>query len=169
MDFLIRPAIERDLEAINRIYNDEVLHRTATWDLEPWPIEQRRAWFAEHEADATQPVLVADSGGECVGFAYLSIYRPRVGYRFTRESTVYVDTSAHRRGIGRALLGALIEAARVQPVHALVAVIEASNVASVELHRVLGYVEDGRRLQVGHKFGRWLDSVEMELLLDFEP
>lgn len=169
MDHRIRPALDRDLEAINRVYNDEILHRTNTWELEPWPIERRREWFIEHESDPTLTVLVAEVEGECAGFAYLSLYRPRAGYRYTRESTVYVDLRYHRMGIGRALMEALLEVARAQPVRALLAVIEASNVASIELHRVLGYEQDAVRRQVGRKFGRWLDSVEMELLLPFEP
>jgi len=169
VDVRIRPAVEADLEAINRIYNDEILHRTNTWELEPWPIERRREWFAEHKADPTLAVLAAEVEGECVGFSYLSLYRPRAGYRYTRETTVYVDLPYHRRGIGRALMTELLEVARAQPVRALLAVIEASNVASIELHRAFGYERDALRKQVGRKFGRWLDSVEMELVLPFEP
>jgi L-amino acid N-acyltransferase YncA len=169
VDVRIRPALEPDLGAINRIYNDEILHRTNTWELEPWPIERRQEWFAEHEADPTLTVLAADVDGECVGFAYLSLYRPRAGYRYTRESTVYVDLAFHRRGVGRALMTELLLIAHEQPVRALLAVIEASNIASIELHRAFGYEQNAVRKQVGRKFGRWLDSVEMELVLPFEP
>ena len=170
---MIRRARASDLPAINRIYNDEILHGVATWDTEPWPDERRTAWFAEHEADPTTPVLVAevngDGGPETAGFAYLSIYRPRIGYRYTRESTVYVDPRYHRRGFGRRLMEPLIEEARRLELHVLLGVIEASNLASIELHRALGYEETTRLREVGYKFDRWLDSVTMELLLPRPP
>ena len=161
--FTIRPATAADLAAINRIYNDEVLHGTATWDEQPWSAEQRRAWLEDR--DASTPVLVAEAGGEVAGFGYLSQYRPKVGYRFTREDTVYVDPRFHRRGIGGELLVALIEAARRSDVHALIAVIEATNIASVALHERYRFELIGTEREVGFKFGRWLDSVYMELLL----
>ena len=170
---VIRRARESDLPAINRIYNDEILHGVATWDTEPWSDERRTAWFAEHEADPTTPVLVAEvdteGGAETVGFAYLSIYRPRIGYRYTRESTVYVDPRYHRRGLGRLLMEPLIEEARRLELHVLLGVIESGNVASIELHRALGYEEVSRLRDVGRKFDRWLDSVTMELLLPRPP
>ena len=146
--FTIRPATAADLAAINRIYNDEVLHGTATWDEQPWSAEQRRAWLEDR--DASTPVLVAEAGGEVAGFGYLSQYRPKVGYRFTREDTVYVDPRFHRRGIGGELL---------------VALIEATNIASVALHERYRFELIGTEREVGFKFGRWLDSVYMELLL----
>lgn len=172
-DAVIRPARESDLPAINRIYNDEILHGVATWDTEPWPLERRQAWFEEHAADLTTPILVAEvngeDGAETVGFAYLSIYRPRIGYRYTRESTVYVDPRYHRLGLGRRLMEPLIEEARRLELHVLLGVIEAGNVASIELHRTLGYEEVARFRDVGRKFDRWLDSVTMELLLPRPP
>ena len=164
---IIRPAVEADLEALNRIFNNEVLRGTATWDEEPWSIERRRAWLAEH--DDSTPVLVAEADGLVAGFAYLSYYRRQSGYRFTRENTVYVDPPHHRRGIGRRLLAALIAEARRAGMHAIIAMIEAENEASIALHRELGFEAIGRLREVGFKFGRWLDDVEMLLLLDDEP
>jgi phosphinothricin acetyltransferase len=164
---LVRPAEERHLRGINEIYNDEVLHGTATWEDVPWPIERRREWFAEH--DDRHPVFVAvdpkASDGEIAGFGYLSAYRPKIGYRFTREDTVYVHPDHRGEGVGRLLLGSLIEEARRLGVHVIYAVIEASNAASIELHRALGFEQTGFRREAGFKFGRWLSSVEMEIVL----
>src|SRR5688572_15836915 len=172
-DAVIRRAQASDLPSITRIYNDEIRNGVATWDTEPWPDERRAGWFAEHETDPTIPILVAEvdteGGPETVGFAYLSIYRPRVGYRYTRESTVYVDPRYHRRGLGRRLMEPLIEEARRLELHVLLGVIEAGNTASIELHRALGYEEASRLRDVGRKFDRWLDSVTMELLLPRPP
>ncbi len=163
---LVRHAAASDLGAINRIYNHELLHGTATWDEEPWSIEQRREWFEQH--DQSTPVLVAELDGGVVGFAYLSLYRPKVGYRFTRENTVYVEEGHQGRGVGRRLLEALLEEARRGGVHAVIAVIEAENAVSIRLHERLGFELIGTEREVGFKFGRWLDSVYMELLLGGE-
>lgn len=160
----IRPAAAADLPAINRIYNDEVLHGTATWDETPWTPEQRERWFGQH--DASTPVLVAEVDGAVAGFAYLSRYRTKRGYRFTREDTVYVDAPYHRRGIGVRLLEALLDEARGAGMHAVIAVIEAENAVSIRLHERFGFVRAGYLREAGFKFGRWLDCVEMELLLE---
>lgn len=165
----IRPATTADLDAINGIYNHEVLHGVATWDEAPWSAEARLAWF-EERTRLGDPVLVAQlhtagRAGGGVGFGYLSPYRARTGWRFTAEDTLYVAPQAQRQGIGAALLGALVEAARARGLHALVAVIEAGNVGSIALHARFGFVEAGRKREVGFKFSRWLDLVEMELLL----
>ena len=165
----IRPVTLGDLEGLQRIYNHEILHGVATWDLEPWTDIERRAWIEEHAADATLSAVVADVGGEVAGFAYFSTYRGKVGYRYTRETSVYVDERYHRRGIGRALMESQIETARGLGLHALMAVIEASNDASITLHAALGFERVALKREVGRKFGRWLDSVEMELLLPVTP
>lgn len=160
----IRPATHADLEAINRIYNHEVRTGVATWDEQPWPATLREAWFADRDP-ATEPVLVAVRAGSVVGFGYLSQYRARSGYRFTREDTLYIDPAHQRHGVGRALLAALIAAAREAGMHTLVAVIEAENVASIELHAHAGFTVAGRKREAGFKFARWLDVVELQLLL----
>jgi len=162
-DLVIRRAAERDLDAINAIYNREVREGVATWELDEWPAARRREWFREH--DDASPVFVAESGGAVVGFAYLSTYRGRRGYQYTRENTVMVDPAYHRMGIGRLLLGRAVEAGRALGLRTIVAWITSSNVASVELHRSLGYTVVGEEVETGRKFGAWHSAVEMQLLL----
>jgi phosphinothricin acetyltransferase len=169
VDALIRTARAEDIPAIQRIYNREILEGVATWDIEPWSDAVRAAWLDEHLADPTLPVVVADLEGDVAGFAYFTTYRGKVGYRYTRETSVYVDPRYHRHGLGRALMASQIATARRVGLHALMAVIEASNEASIALHRELGFVEVARKREVGRKFGRWLDSVEMQLLLPLDP
>lgn len=161
----IRPAVRADLPGIHAIYNDAILNTTATWDEEPWPFERREAWWAEHEADPTTPVLVADANGTVAGFSCLSWYRPKRGYRFTREDTIYVHPDWQGRGLGRALLSALIERARELGLHVLLAVIEATNEPSIRLHASLGFEVVGTERETGFKFGRWLDATTMQLTL----
>ncbi|MCC7365394.1 MAG: N-acetyltransferase [Dehalococcoidia bacterium] len=162
----VRAATQADLAAIQRIHSQAVLETTATWDEEPWPWEQRLHWFQEHEADPTTPVFVAEVGGEVAGFSYLSWYRPKVGYRFTREDTVYVDPAFHRKGVGRLLVGRVVEAARELGLHSLIAAIEAENVASIELHRAHGFAVVGTERETGYKFGRFLSATYMQLMLE---
>ena len=160
----IRPATEADLPAINAIYNREVLEGLATWELDPWPAERRLAWFRAR--DEQEPVLVAELDGQLVGFTYLTRYRGRRGYRFTRENTVFVHPDYQRRGLGRLLLAAIIQAARDLNLRTLVAFIDDDNTGSIQLHRALGYEQTGRESETGHKFGQWRSSVELQLMLD---
>ncbi|MEX2230472.1 MAG: N-acetyltransferase family protein [Dehalococcoidia bacterium] len=159
----IRRAAEADLEAINAIYNWEVEHGVATWELDPWPFARRIEWFRAR--DHEEPVLVAERDGSLVGFAYLTRYRGRRGYRFTRENTVFVAPAHQRTGIGRALLGALLDEARALGLHTVLAFIDAANVGSIELHLALGYARVGAEHESGHKFDEWRSSVELQLML----
>jgi phosphinothricin acetyltransferase len=163
----IRPAEARDLAAINGIYDHDILHGTATWDEAPWTLEQRQEWFAEH--DGTTPVLVAEVEGKVAGFAYLSWYRPKTGYRYTREDTIYIDEAFRGKGIGNLLLNALLERARALDLRCIIGVITSDNATSIALHRRYGFEDAGTTRQVGYKFGRWLDSVTMQLLLPGGP
>lgn len=160
---VIRPAERADLPAINSIYNEEIRTGVATWDYEPWTIEARTRWFEEH--DPAEPVLVATVGDAIAGFAYLSWYRSKAGYQYTRENTLYIDPTYQRRGLGARLLEALIDQARARHIRALIAQIETSNEASIALHERYGFVRLGIEQQVGYKFGRWLDAQPMQLLL----
>jgi len=161
---IVRPCREDDLEAVNRIYNREVREGIATWELDEWSAERRLEWFRAR--DDEEPVLVVDLGGEIAGFAYLTKYRGRRGYRFSRENTVFIDTPYQRRGLGRLLLGELVERARWMGLRTVLAFIDTENVGSIELHRALGYTEVGAEFETGHKFGTWRSGVEMQLLLD---
>lgn len=160
----IRPATTADLPAINAIYNREILEGVATWDLEPWPAEARRAWFYEHTHPG-EVVLAAEAGGEVVGFGYIERYRVRLGYQFTREDTVYVRPDFQRAGVGRRLLVALLDEARRTGMHAVVARIEAGNTGSIALHRSLGFEVLGEERETGRKFDRWLSLVQMQIVL----
>ena len=108
-------------------------------------------------------------GETLIGFAYLTDYRgSRGGFRYTRESTVYIDTEYQRKGIGKQLLSHLIEEARRLELHVLIAWIDSANVGSILLHESLNFERIGIEPETGYKFGEWRSNVEMSLLLDFE-
>lgn len=159
----IRDATPADLEAIDTIYNHYVRTSTATYQLEPDPFEARQAWFAAHAG--RYPVLVALESAQVVGWASLSPFHPRAAYAGTVENSVYVRHDRHRRGIGAALLAALIERARAAGFHTIVALIDSKQTPSLALHARLGFTEAGRLTEAGRKFDRWLDVVYMQLLL----
>lgn len=159
----IRLATAADMLAVNDIYNHYVLHSTCTYQEAPEPMEGRREWFARH--GAAHPVTVAEIDGQVVGWGALSPYHSRCAYRFTVENSVYVDHRFHRRGIGQVILTDLVARARALGYHAIIAVIDADQVASISLHARLGFEEVGRFREIGFKFGRWLDVVYMELRL----
>jgi phosphinothricin acetyltransferase len=159
----IRKAREEDLKAILRIYNLEIETGTATWDEIPWTMEKRRAWFAGH--DDLTPVLVAEAEGTCVGFAYLSLMSDKSGWRFTREDTIYIDERYRGMGVGRVLLPALLAEAKRIGVRLVVASITSTNEASLALHARFGFEVMGTMRQAGFKFGKWMDTTYMQLVL----
>jgi len=110
-------------------------------------------------------VLVATLGDAIVGYASFGDFRAFDGYRFTVENSVYVAEKARRQGAASALLAALIEEARALGKHVMVAGIAGDNDISIRLHAKYGFVETARMLEVGFKFGRWLDLVFMQLKL----
>ena len=113
--------------------------------------------------DQVYPWLVAeDEAGQVAGYAYASSYRPRIGYRFTVEDSVYVRQDLRGRGVGRRLLPALVEACAAKGYVTMIAVVgDATNEGSIALHRACGFEVAGRFPAVGFKFGRWLDSVHL--------
>ncbi|MBS0479824.1 MAG: N-acetyltransferase [Proteobacteria bacterium] len=165
MTLIIRDAVPADGAGILSMYNVAVAETTAIFDTRLSDLAGREAWLAKRRNDGF-PVLAAEIDGTIAGFASFGEFRMWDGYRLTVEHSIYVDPARHRRGIGRALLTALIERARVAGKHAMVAGIAAENVGSIALHRALGFREVGRLPQVAAKFGRWLDLVFLQLLLD---
>ena len=162
----IRRAQRADLPAILEIYNDAVLTTTATYDYEPRPLEHRTAWFEDHERNDYAMFVAVDEHGRVVGWSALNRYHDRVGYRFTTENSVYVAADQRGKGVGKLLLAPLIEAARARGLHAIIAAIDAANEASIRLHASFGFVPVGHFKQTGFKFGRWLDVVYLERLLE---
>jgi len=169
MTISIRDAIESDLPRILDITNDAIANTTAVWNMTPATVGTRRAWLADRRAQ-NYPVLVAiDADGAVLGFASFGDFRPFEGYLHTVEHSVYVDSSARRRGIGMALIQALFPRAEQLGKHVMIAGIEAGNQISIDLHARLGFIETGRLPQVGRKFDRWLDLVFMQKMLGGNP
>jgi phosphinothricin acetyltransferase len=158
-DVRLRDAAPADLEAINRIYNHAIATTTATWDEELWTMAKRTAWFEEHGPAC--PVVVAERGGEVAGFAYLTLMSQKSGWRFTREDTIYLEERFRGEGLGRVLLGALLQRARELGVRLVVASISSDNAASLALHRSLGFEVVGELRNAGYKFGCWQSTTYM--------
>jgi phosphinothricin acetyltransferase len=159
-----RLAALADAESIRSIYNPAVTGTTVTFDLVPRTLEDQQAWIREHSG--AHPALVAvDAASRVVGFASLSPYRSRPAYSTTVEDSVYVDEAAQGRGVGRLLLGDLVDLALSHGFHAVMARIVDGHEASIALHKACGFELVGVEREVGRKFGRWLDVALMQRLL----
>jgi phosphinothricin acetyltransferase len=158
----LRPAASSDLSAITRIYRQAVTHGTASFEIMP-PDEAEMTRRFRALQDGGYPYLVAEIDGAVAGYAYAGPYRARPAYNWTVEDSVYIAADAHRRGIGRALLERLIPEAERRGYRQMIAVVgDSRQVASIELHRALGFTLVGTLVSVGFKHGRWLDSVLMQ-------
>jgi phosphinothricin acetyltransferase len=161
-DVTIRPATPADIPAITRIYAHAVRNGTATFELEP-PDEAEMMRRMTALLEGHFPYVAAEIGGALAGYAYAGLHRTRPAYRFTVEDSIYVDPTAQRRGVGRALLKRLIEECERRGFRQMIAVIgDSAQTASIEVHRALGFRHVGNIENVGFKFGRWLDTVLMQ-------
>jgi L-amino acid N-acyltransferase YncA len=159
----VRLATLDDAAAIRAIYNLEVESSTATFDLVPRSLEDQRTWLAARTGAFS--AVVAVESDEVVGFASLSPYKERAAYRTTVEDSVYVRRDQQGRGVGRTLLGHIVEVAAASGFHAVMARIEGGSEASRALHAACGFELVGIEREVGRKFGRWLDIALMQLVL----
>lgn len=168
-DLRIRDAVESDVPAIRHLYNALIPTTTTTWREHLADEAEMVTWFAG-QRDQGFPVLVGEQDGVVVGYTCWGTFRggERIrGYRHTVELTLHVDGAHHRRGIGRELLGALVDEARRRgDVHVLVAGIDADNEGSLALHAAMGFDEVARMPEVGRKHGRWLDLVLLQRIVD---
>jgi phosphinothricin acetyltransferase len=162
----LRDATEADLRGILAIHNEVIATSTAIYATEPGSLDERRAWLHARHARGF-PVLVAIEAGEVRGFASFGDWRGGWnGYRFTVEHSVHVRSDARGRGIGRCLVEALVPRALALRKHVLLGAIDAANQASIRFHARLGFEQVAHFREVGHKFGRWLDLVFMQRILD---
>src|ERR1700722_1118887 len=163
-----RSARETDLPEILGIYNDVILHTTAVYSYEPHTPEMRKAWYESKIRDG-YPLFVAEEDSRVVGLSTYGSFRTWPAYKYTVENSVYVAADQRGKGIARLLMPPLIDAARGQGYHAIIASIDAANEASLRLHRSFGFEEVAHFREVGFKFGRWLDLKFLELLLPDSP
>lgn len=156
---VIRPATPDDLPAIEKIYAHHVLNGTATFELEPPSLAEMEQRYAA-VLDRGLPYLAAEVDGQVAGYAYCGPYRARPAYRHSVEDSIYLDPSYVGRGLGKALLRALVEECERSDVRQIIGIVaEPGGTASLALHQACGFVEVGRLRQVGFKFGQWLDTV----------
>ena len=161
----IRPANEADLPVITEIYAHAVRHGTATFELIPPDLAEMTRRF-RGLMDGGFPYIVAAVEGRVIGYAYAGPYRPRPAYRFTVENSIYLQPATHRRGIGLRLLQQLIPECEARGYRQMIAVIgDSANAGSIGLHARCGFEMIGTHRNVGLKFGRWLDTVMMQLAL----
>ncbi len=157
----IRLALPEDAAQIEAIYAHYVTTSTCTAQRDPDPPGTREGWLADRGTE--HPVNVALSeDGEITAWGSLAPYKPRWGYRFTVESSVYVRHDLHRRGLGRVVLDDLVERARALGHRTIIAAITTEQDASIRLHAAAGFAEVGRMEEIIHKFERWMGVVFMQ-------
>lgn len=158
---IIRDARESDAQALAAIYGHHVLNGLGTFEETP-PSAEQMGERLETVRGYGLPYLVAEDHGEILGFAYAGPFRTRSAYRYTVEDSVYVRHDAVGRGVGRALLSAILINCEAMGVRQVVAVIgDSENEASLALHRSQGFLPAGLGKGFGYKHGRWVDIVWM--------
>jgi len=159
---IIRASRNDDVAAIAAIYGYHVLHGLASFEEVPPSAEEiahRRAAIIERGL----PYLIAEDRGRVVGYCYAGPFRPRIGYRYSLEDSIYIEEGQRGRGIGRALLAPLLERCAELGYRQMIAVIGGrETVASIRLHEALGFTHVGVFNAIGFKFGRWVDTVLMQ-------
>lgn len=161
----IRPAAERDIEAIATIYGYHVLHGTASFETEPPGCTEMMRRYSVL-GDQAYPYLVAEADGSVLGYAYVGPYRTRVAYQNTVEDSIYVRADMTGRGVGALLLGELIAACEQRGYRQIIAMVgDSASIASIRLHERYGFSRIGTLRSVGYKHGRWLDSELLQRAL----
>ena len=165
MDFLIRPFLPTDAPAVREIINDSILHTSHNYDYHPKSLEEVDVLFTEKIRDGL-PVLVGEANGEILGYATYGKFRAKPGYSKTLEHSIYLHEKAQGKGLGSEMMRQLIELAKAQGYHMMIAGMDSENVGSYRFHERLGFRETARMPEVSFKFGKWLTLVFMQLRLD---
>ena len=162
---VVRNATEGDLPDVLAIYNDVIATSTAVYTETPSTLEERRAWWSTRVGQGF-PVFVATQENTVVGFASFGDFRAWPGYRFTVEHSVHVRTDRRGAGVGTALMRDIIAAAERMHKHVMIAGVDAQNSPSIRFHQRLGFEPVAHFREVGFKFGRWLDLMFLQKILD---
>ena len=157
MTIRIRPANRADLPRLTEIYNHYVVHTPVTFDLEPYTVERRAAWFEQFALTGRYRLVVAEEDGLVLGYAGTTRFRVKPAYDTTVETTVYCAPEAVGKGVGRSLYAGLFEAIAGENINRIVGGFTLPNPASARLHEQLGFKLVGAFSEVGYKFGRYWD------------
>ena len=165
MKIRIRDAAAGDLPIITEIYRESVLNGLATYELEPPSQDEMAARFAAI-ANQNYPYIIAeDEAGKVLGYAYASPFRTRPAYRDLAEDSIYVAPESRGFGVGGTLLDALMSATASLGIRQMIAVIGGASPASIAVHEKAGFKHVGRMPASGFKFGKWVDTVLMQIEL----
>jgi phosphinothricin acetyltransferase len=165
MEYLIRKANNADLKFILEILNHEIKHGTAVYDYDEKSLAEIERWYQDKK-DNNYPLLVTVANDQVIGYATYGPFRPREGYKYTIEHSVYLHKDHYGKGLGKALMQKLIPIAQENGFHRMIGVVDASNAGSCKFHLNLGFKEVGRLNQAGYKFEKWLDVVLLQFNLD---
>ena len=155
----------RHTDAILAIFNEAIANSTALYDYRPRTRESMSGWW-EAKARGKYPVIGIESdAGELQGFASYGPFRAWPAYKYSVEHSIYIDARHRGRGLGSALLPAIVAAAERQDFHMIVGGIDAANATSIRLHTKFGFEHAGTVRQAGFKFGRWLDLAFYQRIL----
>lgn len=164
---MIRIVSPNDAESILAIYNQYVIYSVASFEVEPLTLESMRNRIME--ISPKYPYFVDESDGEITGFCYAHPWKERAAYKYTLESTIYIDPEHLRKGIGMRLMNKLIDSCRNMGYYSIIACITGENTASIALHKALGFSQVSHFKNVGTKFGRLLDIVDYQLIITDKP
>ena len=168
MNFQIRPYQPTDALAIREIINDSILNTSHNYDYEPKSLKEVDTLFAEKLKDGF-PVLVGEVEGEISGYATFGKFRAKPGYNTTIEHSIYLTANTQGKGLGSEMMKQLIQIATKQGYHVMIAGMDSENLGSYRFHERLGFKEVARFPEVAFKFGKWLNLVFMQLILENRP
>jgi phosphinothricin acetyltransferase len=168
MSLVIRPAVRADLPRLTEIYNHYVIHTPVTFDLEPYTVERRVAWFEQFAPAGRHRLVVAEEDGLVIGYAGTTRFRVKPAYDTTVETTIYCSQEALGKGVGRPLYAALFDALAGENINRIVAGYTLPNAASAKLHDHFGFTPVGIFSEVGFKFGKYCDVQWTERALRLE-
>lgn len=161
----VRHATGQDLPRLLEIYNDVILNTTAVYDYEPHTLDMRRQWWETKKSQGF-PVFVAEQQEKILGFSSIGPFRAWAAYKYSAENSVYVAAEARGMGVGKLLIPPLMDAAKKLGLHTIIAGIDATNEASLRLHRSFGFEEVAHFKEVGWKFERWLDLKFLQKMIE---
>ncbi|HET7774169.1 MAG TPA: GNAT family N-acetyltransferase [Burkholderiaceae bacterium] len=162
---VLREARAEDMPAVLAIYNAEVRNSTSTYQYAERTLDEQLALLSSKQAAGDPFVLAELADGSVGGYATYGPFRPREGWRFTVEHSVYLREDCRGRGLARPLMRHIMAHARARGFHSMVGVVDASNTASIRMHQAMGFQVAGVMREGGYKFDRWLDCAFLQALL----